>query len=58
MPNANEALADLRQRGGKSILARAIVRRLAAELSARTDNELRVEALARSRIPLAAAEMN
>jgi hypothetical protein len=58
LPNADEALADLRQRGGKSHVARAIVRRLAEELSVRTRTELRVEALARSRIPLAAAEMN
>ena len=58
LANANQGLADLRERGGKSLLARAIVRRLAEELSARARNALRVEALARSRIPLEAAEMN
>ena len=46
LPNANQGLADLRERGGKSLLARAIVRRLAEELSARARNALRVEALA------------
>jgi hypothetical protein len=34
-PDAPEALADLEQHGGKGIVARAIVRRLAEELSAR-----------------------
>lgn len=40
-PHAAEALADLRARGGRSVVARAIVRRLAAELSdhARKENE-------------------
>jgi hypothetical protein len=36
LPHAREALADLEQHGGRGIVARAIVKRLAAELSART----------------------
>jgi hypothetical protein len=44
IPNACDALADLERRGAKSIVARAIVRRLAEELSARTRRSLRREA--------------
>jgi len=44
VPNAFEALTDLEQRGAKSIVARAIVRRLAEQLSARTSTALRWEA--------------
>ena|SRR5215831_14345139 len=44
VPNAFEALADLERRGAKSIVARAIVRRLAEQLSARTRASLRREA--------------
>src|SRR5438046_78198 len=40
-PHAREALADLEQRGGKSIVARAIVRRLADQLSARVSTRRR-----------------
>jgi hypothetical protein len=36
VPHAGEALADLEERGARSNVARAIVRRLAAELSERT----------------------
>ena len=36
LPHAREALADLEQQGGRGIVARAIVRRLAEELTART----------------------
>jgi len=39
-PNAREALLDLERHGGQSIVARAIVRRLAEELSARTRRRL------------------
>jgi len=35
-PHAREALAELEQRGPRSVVARAIVRRLAGELSVRT----------------------
>jgi hypothetical protein len=44
VPNACEALADLEQHGADSIVARAIVRRLAEELSDRTRTSLRWEA--------------
>ena len=44
VPNAFEALADLERQGAKSIVARAIVRRLAEQLSARTRTALRWEA--------------
>ncbi len=44
VPNAFEALADLERRGAKSIVARAIVRKLAEQLSARTRTSLRWEA--------------
>lgn len=35
VPHAREALAELEARGGRSVVARAIVRRLAVELNAR-----------------------
>jgi hypothetical protein len=44
VPNASEALADLELRGAKSVVAQAIVRRLAEQLSARTRATLRWEA--------------
>jgi hypothetical protein len=44
VPNAFDALADLERRGATSIVARAIVRRLAEQLSARTRTSLRWEA--------------
>jgi hypothetical protein len=36
VPHARDALADLEQRGGRSTVAQAIVRRLAGELGARS----------------------
>jgi hypothetical protein len=36
LPHAHEAMADLEEHGGRGMVARAIVRRLAAELSAET----------------------
>jgi hypothetical protein len=44
VPNACQALAELEHCGAKSMVARAIVRRLAEELSARTRMLLRREA--------------
>ena len=35
VPDAEQALADLEAKGGRSVVARAIVRRLAGELSER-----------------------
>jgi hypothetical protein len=45
--DADSALVDLERRGGASPIARAIVRRLAEELSRRTRTELHLEARAR-----------
>jgi hypothetical protein len=58
VPDAEAALADLVLNGGRSGVARAIVRRLAAELSRRTRLELRLEAYARDRLRLAPPELN
>jgi hypothetical protein len=56
--DANAALADLELSGGRSVTARAIVLRLAVELSRRTRRELNLEALVRERLPLARPEWN
>ncbi|MGZ8717185.1 MAG: hypothetical protein ACXWYO_08760 [Gaiellaceae bacterium] len=56
--DANAALADLELSGGRSATARAIVRRLAAELSRRTCTEMRLEALARDSPSLTRPEWN
>jgi hypothetical protein len=52
------ALFDLEHRGGSTRIARAIVRRLAAELTRRTRLEMRIEAIARERLGLAPPELN
>ena len=49
VPDAAEALADLERRGGRSATARAIVRRLAAELAEREKHEFRLLKLALGR---------
>jgi hypothetical protein len=56
--DAQAGLADLERSGGRSWVARAIVRRLAAELSRRTRIELEVLALSRDRLRLAPPEQN
>jgi len=56
-PDAEAALADLERRGGRSSVARSIVRRLAEELSRRARTEMRLEALARDRLRLAPPEL-
>jgi hypothetical protein len=58
VPDAEAALADLERRGGRSSVARSIVRRLAQELSRRTRTEMRLETLARDRLRLAPPELN
>jgi len=58
VPDAPEALADLERNGGTSVTARAIVRRLAAELSRRTRVQMSIEARARDRLRLAPPELN
>lgn len=57
-PDAETALADLEQRGARSVVARESVRRLAAELSRRARTSRRVRGLARDRLPLAPPEHN
>jgi len=51
VPDAEAALAELEGEGGRSRMARAIVLRLAAELSRRTRTEMRLGATARERFP-------
>jgi hypothetical protein len=58
IPGAGACLADLEARGGRSVVARAIVLRLAADLMRRTRTELRLEAAARPRLALAPPEWN
>ena len=58
VPHAREGLADLELRGGRSAVARAIVLRLAAELSRRVHTEVRVVTQARDRLRLAPPELN
>lgn len=58
VPDAEDALADLEQHGGRSSVARAIVLRLAEELSRRVRRDLRLEELARDRLHLAPPELN
>jgi hypothetical protein len=56
--DAPAALADLERNGGRSSVARALVRRLGEELSRRTRAELHLETLARRRLPLTRPELN
>jgi hypothetical protein len=58
VPGADAALADLEGRGGRSAVARALVLRLADDLSRRTRTEMRLEAAARPRLGLARPELN
>lgn len=55
---ADVALADAERRWGRSAIARAIVLRLAAELSRRVHHDLELEAVARRRLPDARPELN
>jgi hypothetical protein len=55
---AETCLTDLEARGGRSVVARAIVLRLAADLAQRTRTETHLEAAARDRLPLAPPEWN
>ena len=58
VPDADAALVDLEERAGRSAIARAVVRRLAAELLRHTRAEMRLRALARDRLRLAPPELN
>jgi len=56
--DADVALADLELLGGSSATARAIVLRLAGELTRRTRTEMQLEALSRDRLTRAPPEWN
>jgi hypothetical protein len=56
--DADAALADLEERGGRSVVARAIVQTLAEELSRRVHTTAHVEKTARGRSLLALPEWN
>ena len=58
VPDAHVALADLEERGGRSVVARAIVQKLAEELSRRVHTTARVEEAARGRSLLRPPEWN
>ena len=58
VPDAEAAFVDLEGHGATSAVARAIVRRLAEELSRRARAERRVRTLARSRLRLVPPEPN
>jgi hypothetical protein len=55
---AGDALAELERTGGRSAVARAIVLRLAADLTRRTRIEMHLEAAARERLDEAPPEWN
>ena len=56
VPDADVALADLEECGGRSVVARAIVQKLAEELLRRVHTTARVEKTARGRSLLAPLE--
>jgi hypothetical protein len=58
VPDAEAALADLECHGGRSVVARSIVRRLAEELRRRARTAMRVETLARDQLGQAPPELN
>lgn len=58
VPDAKAALGDLERHGGRSSVARSIVRRLAEDLSRRTRTEMRLGTLARHRPRSAPPELN
>jgi hypothetical protein len=58
VPDADAALIDLARSGGRSAVARSIVRRLAEELSRRARLQVDLEGLARRRLPPTRPELN
>jgi hypothetical protein len=58
IPDGAVALADLEADGGRGVLARALVRRLAVELSRQVDDELRFDERMRRAGPGARPELN
>jgi len=58
VPGAEGALLDVRARGPRSAVVRAIVLRLAADLAAEMEADVRLVTKARERRPLAPPELN
>jgi hypothetical protein len=58
VPGAGEALVELELRGGSSIVARSIVKRLARMLSQQTRTAMAIEGIARPRLGLSPPELN
>jgi hypothetical protein len=58
VPGADVALAAAERSWGRSGIAKAIVRRLATELSRRVHHDLRLEEVARERLPFTRPELN
>jgi hypothetical protein len=56
--HGEKAVACLEQHAGQSSVARAMVRRLAEELTRRPQTEIALESRARGRLPLAPPELN
>jgi hypothetical protein len=57
-PDAEAALEELEHRGGRSTVAQGIVRHLAEKLRREVHTELRLEELARPRLPQSPPEWN
>jgi hypothetical protein len=58
VPGADVALAAAERSWGQSGIAKAIVRRLATELSRRVHDDLKLEEVARERLPFTRHELN
>jgi hypothetical protein len=58
VPGADVALAAAERSWGQSGIAKAIVRRLATELSRRVHHDLKLEEVARERLPFTKPELN
>jgi hypothetical protein len=58
VPNAPSLLEDLETKGGRSAVARAIVRDLAEKLSGRVRRDLHLESVARERLSIERPELN
>lgn len=58
IPGADAALAAAERSWGRSGIAKAIVRRLATELSRRVHHDLKLEEVARERLPFTKPELN
>jgi hypothetical protein len=58
LPGSREALIELEARQGAGVVARAIVRQLAVDLSRRTRTEMSLESFARDRLGRSPPELN